>query len=384
MTEQTDERAGWSSASNAAYDRLCPGRHLASRNLPDETSDVAESGNRIHAALSENARNDVNTGTLASLSGSEREVFDSCRAIEKKVLLQVFSGEPDQDTRVWKEQRYWSKVPDKIPDPKTHFMHSGKADYVTKRAGLALILDYKTGMSEAPASSSNEQLRDLAVMVGRALAVDEVIVAIVQPTITSDPELCRYSKEDLARAEQEMWDRVRKSNDPSAPRVAGDVQCKYCKAAPQCKEHLAWASSLLPEKPSPFTVFMSDWTPEQRSVVADHIPRLRKLLDDSEDYLKSLLKADPEAVPGFQLKDGQFRESITDPQELFNRFLAMDGNLEQFMACVKITKGELEDQVRAVTKTKGKELKSKLESLLVGITEKKQNAPSLAKIKDKS
>ena len=61
------------------------------------------------------------------------------------------------------------------------------------------------------------------------------------------------------------------------------------------------------------------------------------------------------------------------------RAQTLGGQLEQFMKCIKITKDELEDQVRAVTKTKGKALKAEVEKLLAGITDPKQNAPSLSR-----
>lgn len=382
-----DPRQGWTSASNAGPDKLCPGRHQAQKGIPDTDSEWSEHGDKIHAALADSG----DRLKMEALSTDQREMFDSHREVEKGLITRIWPGENGgTPTQVLREQRYWCRVPvyeivqgAGVGVASSYLHHSGQADMVMIRGNKALIQDYKSLVGDVEESPRNEQLRDLAVMVWRSHGLDEVYVAINQPWISRSPEPCLYTKEDLARAEQEMWERVRKSNDPNAPRVAGAIQCKWCKAKSICKEYTAWAASLLPEKPSPFTVFMSDWTPEQRATVADHIPRLRKLLDDSEDYLKGLLKADPEAVPGFHLKDGKFREHITDPQELFNRFLALDGNLEQFMQCVKITKGGLEDQVRAVTKLKGKELKSQLDTLLAGITEKKQDQPSLAKRKDK-
>lgn len=378
-TPKEDVRGGWTSASSASFDRLCPGRHQAQKGIPDTGSEWSEHGDKIHAALADSG----DVSKMAELSTDQRDMFDSHREVEKGLIARIWPGE-EGETRVFREERYWCKVPQEMWKSSAPFFsqHSGQADMVMIRGSKALVQDYKSLTGEVEDSARNEQLRDLAVMVFRTYGLEEVYVAINQPWITRTPELCRYTKEDLERAEQEMWDRVRKSNDPNALRIAGDAQCKWCKAKAVCKEYAAWASSLLPEKPSPFTVFMQDWTPEQRSAVADHIPRLRKLLDDSEDYLKSLLKADPESVPGFQLKDGIFRESITDPQELFNRFLGMDGTLDQFMQCVKITKKDLEDQVRAVAKLKGRELKTRMDTLLAGITEKKQNSPSLARVKE--
>jgi hypothetical protein len=389
MNTTTDPHLIGTSASSAAADRLCPGRYLASRGLPDTHTEIAASGSRIHAALAENAREGINSGTLLSLTPEEREMFDSCREIERKLIAQIWNGESDPTNRVWKEQRYWCKVEsgprhtDQHKDQPVLYLHSGQADFVNRRKNIALILDYKTGSGDVPESPKNEQLRDLAVMVWRTLiGVDEVIVAIVQPLATYSPELCRYTRPELEQAEEEMWERVRKSNDPKSPRVAGDVQCKFCKAKGVCKEYAQWAASLLPEKPTPLAIAMSEWSLEQRSAVAEHLPRLRKLLDDAEGFLKAALTADPEGVPGFFLKPGITRETINDPQELFNRFVQSGGTLEQFMASVGITKKKLEEQVRVVTNTKGKALKSKLEEMLQGIVDAKQNAPSLARKED--
>lgn len=387
MTHE-EETKGGTSASNSASDRLCPGRHLAQKGLPDVPSAFSERGDRIHAALAQNERAGINHGARQGLTDEERDLFDDCRELERAAILEIWGGEPDQSNRVFREQRYWCRVPDKLtaPDgsPAIEWFrpHSGQADLVVFRKGIALVLDYKTGRSDQVESPRNEQLRDLAVMVWRTLNATEVVVTLIQPAFPIQTELCRYTAADLERAEQEMWDRVRKSNDPASPRVAGDLQCHFCKAKAQCKEHLAWAASLLPEKESPFKLFCQDWSLEQKSLVAENIPRLRKLLDDSEDFLKACLKVDPESVPGFYLKDGQTRESINNPQELFDRFAAAGGTLDQFMACVGITKAKLEAQVRIACAVKGKALKAKMDELLAGIVDVKQNQPSLARKKE--
>lgn len=382
MNTETHEQQtrGGTSASNAAADRLCPGRHQAQKGLPDPKGEWAEYGDQIHAAL---ADSNNKASVMDKLTPEQRDMFDSCREVEKKVIGQVFGGEPDQSNRVWREQRYWAKVPDKWPNPSSTFTHSGQADMVMRRKNKALILDYKTGSADVPESPKNEQLRDLAVMVWRTLVgVEDVIVAIIQPLETWSPELCRYDKASLERAEQEMWDRVRKSNDPNAPRVAGDLQCRYCRARSVCKEHAAWAASLLPVPDSPLNAAMASWTPEDRSRVAEHLPRLWKLLGEAEAHLKACLESDPESVPGFYLKPGAPRKPVNDPQELFNRFAAIGGQLEQFMRCVDVGKGEFEKAVRAVSKAKGIALKKQVEKLLEGITDSKPVAPSLARKED--
>ena len=48
MNEQTDKRRGHTSASNAAADRLCPGRHNAQKGLEETESAEASQGTLIH------------------------------------------------------------------------------------------------------------------------------------------------------------------------------------------------------------------------------------------------------------------------------------------------------------------------------------------------
>jgi len=107
-TPATDIRGGWTSASNASADAACPGRHQAQKGLPESSGEWAESGRKIHAAL---ANEPVNATTLLSLE--EREVFDACRDIEKKLVLQYFGdttmGGPGTGMRVFREQRYWAR-----------------------------------------------------------------------------------------------------------------------------------------------------------------------------------------------------------------------------------------------------------------------------------
>ncbi len=375
------ETKGGTSASNSAYDRVCPGRHQAQKGIPDKQGEWAEYGQLIHAALAENGRD--GQVALPKLTPEQRDMFESVREIEKKVISQIFNGEPDSTNRVWREIRYWASVPDKWPDPETKFPHSGKADMVLRRKNTALVLDYKVLAGDVPDSPKNEQLRDLAVMVWRTLVgVDNVVVAIIQPLETWSPELCRYDETALKQAEQEMWERVRASNDPNAKRIAGDLQCKFCRAVGVCPENAAWKAALVPERDSPLTRAMALWTPEDRSRVAEHLPRLKTLLSQAEEHLKASLSADPESVPGFYLKPGAARKPINNPQELFNRFSAIGGQLEQFMQCVDVTKGEFEKRVRLVTKLKGKVLKTEVDKLLEGIVDENPVEPSLAKKKE--
>lgn len=374
MNTNIDPRRGATSASNAQADTLCPGRHNAQKGIPQPpASKDAEFGRIIHAALAENAREEVNVGALKSLTGEQRDIFDACREIEKKLIEQFFGGDLTPK-RVFREQRYWCLVDKK-------FEHSAQPDVVVRAGPRGLILEYKTLPGDLPDSPSNLQLRDQVVVASGSLLMNEVGVAIIQPLVTYTPNITLYNATAIKQAEQEMFERVRRSNDPNAPRVAGEIQCKFCLAKSTCPQYASYAPNLLPEV-SVLSVPVAQWSPEQRAVFCERRSIAKKWLEECESEMKKLLKADPNAIPGWMLEEGNFRETVKDPQTLFTRFNALGGTLEDFMKCVKIGNGDLEDQVRAVAKLKGKGLKDKVKELLVGLTESKQDAPSLARKKE--
>ncbi len=380
-----DVRKGCTSASNALADTLCAGRHLAQAGIPEPpSSEDASTGQRIHAALAESG----NRQLMESLSVSERDMFDSCRDIEKKLVLQFF-GDANQEYRVFRHERLW------LPNSGQpgFIAHSGEPDVVFRAGTKALVIDYKVLTGDVADAPSNMQLRDLAVLVAGTYApLDQVATAIVQPLVTHSPEMCLYTLDDLSRAFTELVARVRASNDPKSPRVAGAKQCQFCKAKVGCAEYNRWAGSMLPvadvdgrqlAAEGLFSVAMANWSPEQRALAASILPIAGKRLEEIKEYLKSLLAVDPSAIPGWGLKEGNNQTSIANPQQCFDRFAALGGSLPDFLGCIKVQKGKLEEAVAGATQTKGKSLKVVMTTLLDGITETKQNEPSLAKVGDK-
>jgi hypothetical protein len=366
-----DPRKGGTSASNAQADLLCEGRHLAQRGIPETDSEYARFGQAIHSALK--------TGDPSQLSAEQLSIYESSQEIESSLVQQVF-GHDSPKVKTFREERYWVKV----KDGELHHLHSGQSDAIHRVGPTLLICEYKSLPGDVPDSPTNLQLRDQVVLTARNLIAQEAFTVVIQPLVTHDPELCRYDSSAIAKAEEEMFARVRRSNNPNAKRTPGKVQCQFCLARLTCQEHLAWAAAELPERKedSPFFTAMTLWSPEQRSLVAEKLPTLEKLLGDAKAFLKDCLAKDPNSVPGFMLKPGAVRTEITDAEALFSRFVELGGTLDQFMKCVNITKGELEAQVRGVTKKKGKGLLAELNKLLEGITEQKQNQPSLSKVKE--
>lgn len=373
----SDVRKGHTSASSALPDSLCAGRHLAQQGLPDVAGKYSASGALVHAAL-------AGWTQPQDLPFAERETFDACRTLEKKLVIDYFGEQPPSPIRVIREAqdgstRLWARF-----GPSREYEHSGQPDVIYRSGTRALIIEYKTLAGDVPDSSKNLQLRDQAVLVyGNHTLLDEIATAVVQPLVSSDSEITTYDRPALVQAQNEMFARVVASNNPKSPRTAGEVQCEHCKAKRHCLEYQRWASAATPPQMlALMDVPVVAWTPEQRATAAAALAPAQKFLDDLKEFIKDGLKSDPNFCPGFTLKPGNNIQTITDPQACFDRFAAMGGKLPHFMGCVKLGKEKLKEAVQCVTGAKGKALDKAMAELTSGICKVTQNEPSLARVKE--
>jgi hypothetical protein len=342
----TDEREGWTSASSAQADELCPGRFLAQKGIPETAHEWSETGDRIHASLA--VQDD------AGLNLEQKEIYDACNEVAEDVMKKVFGGVP----HVTRERRYWIESSGGVK-------HSAQLDMAARKETHALIIDYKALSGEKPESPVNLQLRDQAVCyeANNPLLVD-IAVAIVQPLVTRSPEITLYTMADIQKSRQLMWERIAKSHDAGSPRIPGDLQCRFCKARGVCKEYNAWASAIVLSNNSIMDTPVSQWTPMMRSHFLDRMPAALKWIEDSKEALKELMKNDPNSVPGYHLTPGPKREYITNPQAVYDQFAGKGGDLNQFMSCVGVSKGKLKEQLAEVTKKKGRQLQSELRQVI--------------------
>ena len=365
---------GKTSASNAEADDLCPGRHQAIQAtkevLPKTEQPAAVFGTKVHMALA--------TGVTVGLELQELKVYEKCQQIETDLLKRYFG--PDAGaalTKSWRHRRLWGVF--------GGFEHSGEMDSAYRHKGKALILDYKALYGDTPVSSRNKQLRDYAVLFWKNFALlTEVGVAIVQPAITMTPEICVYNAPEIERAEDEMTERIRRSNSENPPRIAGNVQCEHCDAKVLCKEYEIWVTSKLPVVGSFTEMPIHSWGSVQFQMFLEAAPIAQQWLDRAKFEAKRRLKEDPNAIPGYFLSDGGVMRDVVEPQTLFDRFTKLGGKLEDFMACVKIVLTPLEEKLRAITQLKGKGLDKAMDDLLAGIIVERPREGSIRKIKEKS
>lgn len=357
----SDERQGLPSASSMERYLLCPGSYAAERGLPDTTSADSETGNRIHAAL-------AGETVTPPLTDDEERTMEACRRQADDLITEII---PNNDA-IHEEKRLWFGN-----------QWSGKPDVVAVDCIFAegLVIDYKTGRGEVAKADGNMQLRALAVLVADEHKLERVTVAVVQP-LAGPPSVCLYSAGDLKVAQKEIAGIIDSIHKTNAPRIPSTKACQYCKAkgTERCPESIAVVEALPLEISRDGNTLVI--TPGQMSELLEKLPMVEGIIESIRAKAKRMLQADPNAVPGWTLKPGAERETITDPTTVFNRASAAGVNSEAFMACVSVTKTKLKDAVKAATQDKGKALDARMESILAGCTETKQAAPSLAKVKE--
>ena len=353
-----NERQNKPSASSMERYQLCPGSWNAEQGLPEETSEDAEIGNRIHAVL-------AGETVTPPLTDDEERTMEVCRSQAQALLDAIL---PHRDEMHLERRYWWGKE------------WSGKPDVVAVDCVFAegLVIDYKTGRGDVASAEGNMQLRALAVLVAREHHLVKVTVAIVQP-LAGSVSVCTYESLDLCRADEELAGIIASIQKPDAPRRASSKACKYCKAKATCPEALALAES------APLAVSRDGRelviSPERIAEFLGQVPAIEAVVEAVKAKARRMLEAG-ETVPGWTLKPGAERETITDPTTVFNRAAAAGVNSEAFMACVSVTKGKLKDAVKLATSEKGRTLDARMETILAGCTETKAAAPSLAKVKE--
>jgi len=358
-TTNTQDRGQWPSASAAEANALCPGRHLAQIGLPEgerERDPDAESGSAIHAAWADKPYRDLTPDeaeTLQSLEERENAIYAQWQGFCRVV--------PFRERRLWHKWAWEGH----------EFGCSGQVDRLHLLGERALIIDGKRGRKAVTPEPNNLQLRWLAALVALNYSeVNEVTVALAQHWSPKSPP-CVYDYAALGKSAVDMERQVEACYAPDARRVAGPAQCEYCRAKGTCPEFAASGLPVVFSTPPPTVEVVRETIaalPGPRLGVFLSLVRMAEEVADKE-VRKRL--SDGVEVDGWHLAPGRERETITDPQELFNRFVLAGGKTEQFLTAVTVAKGKFKEAVRGATGAKGKRLDERLEGMLAGITESK-------------
>lgn len=306
--DKPDPRLGFTSASNALPDILCPGRHLAQRGLPGYTNRDADAGQLIHSAFA----GDIDPSTLIP---AHRKTVVRGREIEEHMVEQWYKivNDPlDADhipeliaKRAKREIRLWAyKNGQKI--------HSGAIDamWFANDMGDILIEDLKSLFGEVDDAPDNLQLRDYAALAALNYGAKRVIVFINQPNVRwgyNDQEFVTYQADDLAQAIEQMERRVMASNDVRSERLPNFNACKYCLACAtdRCPESLKYIKKFAEN----YGDTWETWGPASRGTFIKEAKLASKLAEAALEVAWEKIKEDPNWALGWQVtKDSTVRK----------------------------------------------------------------------------
>lgn len=366
----TDERKGLPSASAAHRYFACPGSWMLENQFPDgPASSDATMGNRIHAVLAGDY--------VADITQEEKYIIERCEDQAADLIIATF-GNYFSTMEVFTEERFWAT------DPITgEELWSGKPDVVYVHGADALIIDYKTGRGSVEDASKNFQLRCLVSLLHEKFAYNlaTITVAIVQP-LAGAPSVCKYEFDDIEAAMAEALDLMAKIKTQGQRRVPSDNSCRYCKGKSHCPEARELALALpiknAPEKITPDAI-AATLTTATLVEFLNRTAQAEAVIEACKEEAKKRL-ADGDTLPGWILKDGAVRETITNTELVASRFMDF-ATYDQLLPAITINKTKLKDAVKTSTGKKGKELDEILNQLFANATETKQSQPMLVKIK---
>jgi hypothetical protein len=353
------------SASNAGLRARCAGfwqlmeSLTREKRIAPETNQAAVDGQAIHAARQ--------TGDVAELGPELMRI--------KSVLDEIERGLVDKFgpfILIEREKRLWLR---EAITP----IHTGRYDYAYRSEDWTRILigDDKTGRMEVDAAEINDQMRELAALVlFNVPQVKEIIVAICQPWITHKPSVAIFDRLEAELALRLLRKNLSDIADPDAVRTPGR-HCAYCPAASHCEENRLMVNSVytLSER-----VKRGDYqlpTGQSATVFLDRMLMAQKVIENIITRYKNLLTTDPDSVPGYYLKAGNYRHIITDPLGVMR---ACELPLEEFIWCGKYS---LPVTVRTVARLRNKpisEAEKEIMQICAPFVEKVQNEPSLTRV----
>jgi len=299
----------------------CPGSRAACEGLPDKSGDDAERGTRIHALIADLIGDGKIAGdpqeivTAGEMLGAARDYMDAHHG-GIRITIAV---EYDLD-------RKWL---------------TGHPDWVVEcNDGTRHVWDWKTGWGEVPEAEVNGQLRAYFVLTQMECATPEITWChILTPKGRTS---VAYGPESLGDATQELTRVDAESLAVDAPRRPSEGACKYCRAfaTSRCPETME-----LPQKTEAAIIKAAEMLPDMPAEKLSALGRAVKLVSSKADMIldeiRRRVEADPESVPGWELKQGKKRRTVTEPARVIKavaeRTGASVGSVINSLAKVSVT-----------------------------------------------
>jgi hypothetical protein len=331
---------------------------------PEQTAD-ARSGEQVHLAWS---------GQKVSLDKGETQTLLALRRLEDMVVANWSKGQSvfllNREERLWLHEGL---------EP----IHSGRYDvaYETLDRKRMLVIDGKTGRGLVESAEVNDQLRELVALARHNYPeIEEFTVALLQPNVARRVDIAAYDWIEAELALRLLRFHLADIRDPYHARNPGPY-CHFCPAALHCPEA---KNSIITVTESIKEIQAGDYDlplgPRGAMLLA-RIKTAKPLLEIFESAYKAALAEDANAIPNWRLRDGKNVRRIIDIEGAWAVAQRHGITLADFLACVEVSVGKLEEIFGQHTASKGKALDNEFNAVFEEAIERVQYAKELEEIK---
>ena len=379
----------------------CPGSRNAEARIKGTTSEAAESGTMIHAALETFigmpevlSSQDMAEAAIESITKAAK-LEDRNAFVFRWFALVVYTttAEAGGAAQIISEKKGSLELG-------FDMTLTGSPDLQIITVADALhVWEYKTGMASVETSESHLQGQGYLLRAVDDLEWEGDVVLHMLAAGNDKGEnhtFTFYTQEDLDAVTENINAVVEGALDPDAPRVVSLEGCQYCKAAgtmfciESCKAIEKFEGNVI-KMEDPVAVFGA-LEPAQRSATVERAKLVAKIAGKIIDAAKAGVKADPEYIPGWGYGKSSEVRSLPDANGVFQVLNTKLGvTPEQFQgiagvkltAVIKLIQGVLTDRATAAgEKTPTKKAMEEMALAMVGdLIARKPKAGSFQKVK---
>ena len=368
------------SSSNLRQRELCPGSAAAEEGIPNQDNVYSSEGTLMH-------EHDANPEKDRSgLTEEQQNTLKLARQLDDEIFSAIISEmEIDQNepfVEGHEEERWFRK------GFKSLFVGHNDYHIFYPNLGLVIVIDKKFGRTPVTGAESNRQLMSYAVMAGEAVDAKHVIVAVNQPRVAFDERVtvAHYDREALKAAKEliiSIYDNAHNADGSprqDAPRVAGEEQCRWCKAKLSCDAYRAKYEILVEPASFPKETFIEklhSLTDQQLDQVFVAVKFADMIADAAKDEI--LKRMTEGGMQNYITSSTGSTASITDNSVALK--LLMEAGLPLSSVARPKTNEDLADAWQEVVGGTQKAAKETIKKILEPVMEFKPKSPSLKRTK---
>jgi hypothetical protein len=261
---------------------------------------------------------------------------------------------------------------------------SGTADCIIINDQIAEIIDYKDGISPVNAKDNLQMEQYAAGLLAMypGAKFKRIRMTIIQPKLKTkgiDPiSSHEVDVTDFMRHVETMKEQAAATDDPNAPLVPGESQCKYCRAAGGCSaqaQDTLKRSGIVFENLERKSNEMSD---DDLVALIEATPTIKKLLDDAAAEAMRRFEAG-KPVKGLKVVMGRgSRDWAFDEEKIVEKLKMMGLNKGEILPTKLISPAQAEKLLEAKAIEKGQDPSRKLATLDAEYIAKKEGKPTIA------